>query len=161
MENSRSHTAQSPELDTRSLVRAIDDWIAKERKIIAAGRKIKRRFVREMVNATASKATEAEDLFETLMQSRRAQADMKKRMGPAREYAHLDRKNFHKLRATYAWAAIHFGKSLSSSKQQSTMCVRGRSDTSDCKANHECTSCQFRVDGSPHRIVGYRQRDND
>lgn len=146
MDDYTPHKPRSRGLDTRMQVRAIDDWIAQERKLISTREKMKRRFMREIISAMGIRETEAESLFEMLVQTRQAQAVSEKAVRSAREYFHPGRnENLHRLRATYARWAIDTGETAS--------CVSDRPDTADASANRECPSYRFGVDGSRHRVV--------
>lgn len=159
MEKDMSHTPPPRDFDAQSsLVQTIDDWVAKEGKLISARKRIERRFIREMMNATTMRLTEAEALFEMLVQSRRqARVDTaeKRVVRSTREYVYQDRsESLLKLRAKYArWAidfgharwAIDFGQHTPRplySEHDGSMCVPDRSGTTDGEA-----------DGSRHQVV--------
>jgi len=73
--DTRSHE----ERKTTSMVHAIDDWLAKESKLITGREKLKQRFIREMASVTATRAGEAEKLFEMLVELGRSKRNRRER----------------------------------------------------------------------------------
>lgn len=171
MNNDAKPTPRRRELKTTSMVQSIDDWLDKERKLIAAREKLKRRFIREMIGATATRVDEAERLFELLVQggrlkrSRREQAEFtEKFLSSAPNSADRDSGgNLHRLRATFARSKWEIGKDLPQHPiptDRYAICARPRSCNCNTKADKHCRSCKFSfVDTS--LTVALRQRDGE
>lgn len=138
MDDDTPHKPRSRSLGTRTQVRAIDDWIAQERKLISTRKKMKRRFMLEIIGATGMRAPDAENLFERLVQNRRAQAVCKKGVRSTGETFHPE---FYRLRSWYARWVIDTSRIAS--------CVSDAPDVPEANADRECQSCRFDVDVSP------------
>ncbi|MDX1006558.1 hypothetical protein GOE08_06615 [Sinorhizobium medicae] len=164
MSNDNRHTPRPLKLE--SMVQAIDDWIAKDRKLISAHEQLKRRVIREMTRATAMRRIEAENLFEALMQDRQARAGLiDKSVGVlTREYVYQDRaKCVQKYRAMYAHWWLEIGQHPPQPVYSPARDARSAPDfpTSGTEADRQCRPSEFLAEGKPKRIVALRKRDDE
>jgi len=127
MDDDAPHKPRSRGLSAGMLVRAIDDWIAHERRLIFTRKKMKRRFMFEIIGATGMRATDAENLFETLVQTRKARAVCKKAV---RSTGETFRPELYRLRSWYARWVIDTSRIAS--------CVSDGPDVAEANADREC-----------------------